>query len=236
MSEGSFILVVDDVAEARMLICKILQSKGFRTMEAGTGAEAIQAVENHPELDLVLLDIMLPDIDGYEVMEKIARFKEERNLKVLFVSGKKDKPGVIKALQLGGDDYLVKPIYPDALLGKISVILGKDEISEGYNKVRCAFRARLVNSKIQPDINVTELTEMTMLLRATAGFEEEMQIELDGKKLRKVLQQDGSLTLIVTACKRESLGKYFVRCRFVGLPEATCQQIRSLAIRGKLVT
>lgn len=236
MSLNTTVLIVDDVPEARTLMSKILRSKGIETLEAGTGAEALEMVEQHENIDLVLLDIVLPDMDGYEVVNHLLPYKEERNIKVCFVSGKKAKDGVIKAIKAGGDDYLVKPIFPDALLAKVSIILGKDTLSDGYNKVKCGFRASIVDSQIIPDIHVVEISEMSILLRTTAAFEEKMKIEIDSKKLRGHLKTETTFTLKVINCRRESTGKYFVRCGFVGMTEDISREIRALAIRGGFLT
>ena len=115
------VLVVDDVPEIRKLISKILTSKGYYTIEAETGQEAVQLIRQDKSIALVLLDIMLPDMDGYQVMEQLKPLKEERRLKVCFVSGKKEKDAVIKAVSLGGDDYIVKPIFPDVLIEKVNL-------------------------------------------------------------------------------------------------------------------
>ena len=215
---------------------KILKKKGFQTKEASTGKEAIEIIKNDKDIVMVLLDIMLPDMDGYEVLSKILPYKNERGFKVLFVSGKKDKDGVLRAIQSGGDDYLVKPVFPDALFAKISLLLGTDSIEQSYNEVKCAFSATLLASKIVPDLHVTELTELTILLRSTAAIKEDTQIEIGSKKLSYYLKHDGSYTLKVTKCTREAMGKYFIRCRFVGITEAITKEIRSLAIKGKLLS
>lgn len=232
----STVLIVDDVLEARMLMSKILRKRGYTTLEASSGREAVDLIKNNRDIALVLLDIMLADMDGYEVLSKVINIKEQRGFKVLFVSGKKEKDGVIKAIRLGGDDYLVKPVFPDMLLAKVTLLLGKKSPSDTYNEVKCAFTAKLIGSTVIPDIHVLELTELTILLRSTAGFRIDSQIEIDSRKLRYYLKNENSYTLMVTKCDRESIGKYLVRCRFVGIPESVTKAIRSLAIKGKLLS
>lgn len=230
------ILIVDDVPEARLLIGKILEKKGFHVLHAGSGEEAIELVKKEDQISLVLLDIVLPDMDGIAVMAKIKPLQEEKGFKVCFVSGKKERDSVMKAIQSGGDDYLVKPIYPDALVAKIQLLLGMKDSQDMFNAVKCGFDAEILDSKIMPDIHVTEISEMTVKFRSTAKIATNHKIELDGKKLRYYLRTDRALPLIVTHCEKEAMGKYRITCRFVGLSEQQQNSIRAIAIQGKFLS
>lgn len=227
------ILVVDDVPEARMLLTKILNKHEFCTLEASSGEEAVRLIEADKSISLVLLDIMLPDMDGYEVMDRIREFKNNRGFKVCFVSGMKEKDAVLRAISLGGDDYLVKPIYPDVLIQKVKSMLGLKSAEAQYNSVKCAFPCHLVASKVLPDMQVLELSETDILIRSSAGVLGDTQIEMGSKKLSYYLKHEGSFTLKVGKCERESYGKYLLRCRFVGLAESVRKAIRALTVKGK---
>lgn len=229
------ILIVDDVPETRAILAKIISKKQILALEASTGNEALVKIEKHPTIELVLLDIGLPDMDGYKVMEEINKLRENRNIKVLFVSGKKDKEDVVKAIQKGGDDYLVKPVYPDTLLSKISLLLNR-KLRDSFSSVKCGFSARMVDSDILPDLHVVELSEMTLVLRSTAAIREEVQIEIDSKKLNYYLKHDSTMTLKVSKCKKDAVGKYFLRCRFIGVSENVLKEIRALTIQGKFLS
>ena len=232
---GPMILVVDDMPDARLLLRKILEKKGFNTIEAATGAEALEIIENQ-YIDLMLLDLMLPDMTGLDIMSKIHEDKRDKGYKVIFISGNNERDIISKAMEMGGDDYLVKPIYPDALVSKVNIILGRNREVENFNKIRCSLKARLQNHDILPDIHIVELTEVTVVLRCTAMIRPEYQITIASDKFDRYLNLQGPYTIKVVECRRESNGKYYVTGRFVGIGEEFTKEVRKRAIQGKFLS
>lgn len=107
------ILIVDDEANVRRMLASLLESEGFRTREAGTGAEAIQAVEAS-EPEAVLLDLMLPGMNGLEALQ---RLRERRpDLSVVMMSGKATLRDAVEATKLGAFQFIEKPLTPEAVL------------------------------------------------------------------------------------------------------------------------
>ena len=229
------ILIVDDMPEARALMAKILRSQQFFTFEAGSGDQAVKIVRENEHLDLVLLDIVLPDITGYAVMEQLAPIKQLRPFKVCFVSGKKQKDEVLKAIEMGGDDYIVKPIFPDILIAKVYSLLGIRESGQRpeYRRITCGFRLKLMAQDVKPDLILLDLDEMNLRIRSTADIDIGTIIDVDSKKLREHLKIGSTLSLKVVRTSKETLGKYFWECSYVGQTDALATQIRSLAIKGK---
>ena len=230
------ILVVDDMQEIRLLVRRILMKRGFQVIEAANGKDAIAAVKEHEDLLLVFLDIMLPDMEGYDVMKAIQPLQEKHDFKVCFLSGKKEKDAVVKAIESGGDDYIVKPIYPENLLSKVGLLLKNIDLIEGFNHLKCKIRAKILYQTIVPDVEVRGIDELSVLLFSTAEIKPETKLELESPRLSELLDSEGFFSLKVNKCKRQATGKYFVRCRFVGLPEAVAKKIRTLAIRGEFIS
>ncbi|MCX2730523.1 response regulator transcription factor [Saccharopolyspora sp. NFXS83] len=115
------LLVVDDEPTVRELLAATLRFAGFRVTAAATGAEAVRAaVGERP--DLVLLDVMLPDVDGFEVLR---RLREERGgqVPVLFLTARDAPRDKVQGLTLGGDDYVTKPFDPEELIARIHAVL-----------------------------------------------------------------------------------------------------------------
>ncbi|SMF56359.1 response regulator [Pseudobacteriovorax antillogorgiicola] len=229
------ILIVDDMPEIRMLVKRTLKKAGFECVEASSGSQAIQTVKVQTDIVLVLLDIILPDIDGYKVMDTIEQIKGERDLKVCFMSGIKEKDSVVKAIKSGGADYIIKPIFPENLLSKVGILLKKPELIEGYSHLRVKIRAELLNLDICPDIEIRGIDELSVLLFSTAFIKPETQLEMQSKRLNQVLKAEGLYSLKVNKCRRDAFGKYSVRCRFIGLSETVAKEIRSMAIRGQFI-
>jgi DNA-binding response OmpR family regulator len=112
------ILIVDDDAALRAFVATVLEQAGYRTIEAGTGEDALEAVRaERPHL--LVLDVRLPGLSGYEVCHQVRREFGE-SLPILFVSGERmESFDRVAGLLLGGDDYLVKPFAPGELLARV---------------------------------------------------------------------------------------------------------------------
>lgn len=113
------VLVVDDEEDMRNLVEMYLLNSKYGCTQASNGTEAIQAIQSE-QIDVVLLDIMMPDQDGYEVCEKIRKFSD---VPIIFISAKGEEWDKVKALKLGGDDYVVKPYNPGELIARIEALL-----------------------------------------------------------------------------------------------------------------
>ncbi len=121
------ILVVDDEARIREVLEYALAKEGFRVTCVETGAAAIDAAAK-ADVDLVVLDVMLPEIDGLEVCRKI---RQTSRVPILFLSAKSEEIDRILGLELGGDDYLTKPFSPRELVARVRATLRRVEMDAG---------------------------------------------------------------------------------------------------------
>jgi two-component system sensor histidine kinase ChiS len=126
---SSYILLVDDVPSNIMLLEKILQDAGYTTASASSGKEALAMAEKSKPA-LVLLDVMMPDMDGFEVCQKMRTTKDLQTIPVIFLTALDDEESRIKGLQMMGDDYLTKPIHMELLLAKVASTLRLHRIRE----------------------------------------------------------------------------------------------------------
>jgi two-component system OmpR family response regulator len=113
------ILVVDDEAHIRDVVRYALERDGFEVVCASNGVEALEAVREHP-VDLVVLDVVMPELDGLSVCR---RLREERPLPIVFLSSRGEEVDRINGLELGGDDYVVKPFSPRELATRVKAVL-----------------------------------------------------------------------------------------------------------------
>lgn len=113
------ILIVDDEAKIRDVVASYLQKEHYRTCEATTGREALRQVEQG-DIDLCILDLMLPDISGEEVCRQVRRTSA---LPILMLTAKATEGDCIAGLALGADDYLSKPFSPRELVARVKAIL-----------------------------------------------------------------------------------------------------------------
>jgi len=108
------ILVVDDDADIRTLIQAVLETSGHEIMLASSGQEALNKLKRRP-YDLVVLDIMMPTMSGYEVLEQIRAMPSRAETPVIVVTAKHDPTGVMREVKGGAIDHLAKPFLPEEL-------------------------------------------------------------------------------------------------------------------------
>ena len=109
------ILVADDEAEIREVLRLYLEKEGYEIVEAADGTEAVRLIKEE-QIDLALLDIMMPGMDGYRVLRNV---REENNLPVIMLSAKSSDSDKILGLDLGADDYITKPFVPLEALARV---------------------------------------------------------------------------------------------------------------------
>lgn len=113
------ILIVDDEKQMRDLIQIMLQQEAHTTYEASNGQQALDILAQM-DIDLLLLDVMMPEMDGFVVCQRI---RETSNVPIIFLTAKDAKEDKVKGLRMGADDYIVKPFSGDELLARIEAVL-----------------------------------------------------------------------------------------------------------------
>jgi two-component system phosphate regulon response regulator PhoB len=127
------VLVVDDEPDITALVAYHLAKAGYRVSTASSGSEALKtAALERP--DLVVLDLMLPGVPGFKVLEELRRHDETRDMGVIILTAKRDEADRVQGLQLGADDYLAKPFSPEELVLRVGAVLrriGSPPVSSG---------------------------------------------------------------------------------------------------------
>jgi len=121
------ILVVDDERRMVGFIRLNLEQDGFEVIEAYNGTEALERLRDSLP-DLILLDVMMPDIDGFEVLRTI---REISQVPVIMLTAKGEEEDIVKGLELGADDYVTKPFSPRELVSRVKAVLRRGSIFEG---------------------------------------------------------------------------------------------------------
>lgn len=125
------ILVIEDDREIRDLIELYLKSNHYQVLLARDGQEGLELAEN-ANPDLVILDILLPQKNGFEVCHQI---RKKSNVPIIFLTCKQDSEDIIKGLNLGGDDYLTKPFDPGILIARVKALLRRSGTEEKRNLI-----------------------------------------------------------------------------------------------------
>ena len=124
------VVIVEDEADIREVIEYNLKREGYRTSSVADGEKALQLVRDTLP-DLVLLDLMLPGLDGLEVCQRLKSDSATRQVRIIMVTAKGEERDILMGLDLGADDYLTKPFSPKELLGRIRAVLRRGPLHEG---------------------------------------------------------------------------------------------------------
>lgn len=128
MAPQPLVLVVDDFDDGRELVAELLAGAGYRTLEAGSGPEALQKAAAEPP-DLVLLDLSLPGMDGWELARELRAAPAGERLRIVALTAHSGSRPRARALEAGCDEVLTKPCGPDALVSRVRALL--DQPREG---------------------------------------------------------------------------------------------------------
>jgi len=120
---GRKVLVVDDDVRNIFAVSSVLERRGMSVLSAGTGREAIATIESTPDLAIVLMDIMMPEMDGYETMQRIRQNPAMRRLPIIALTAKAMKGDRERCLEAGASEYLAKPVNTEQLLSALRMWL-----------------------------------------------------------------------------------------------------------------
>ena len=123
--KGKQILIVDDDIRNIYAIAQIIEERGMTVFEAENGREALEVLNQNPEIDLILMDIMMPEMDGYRAMEIIRKTPEISNIPIIVITAKAMKDDYHEALKQGANDYLSKPVDDTKLINLMKIWLSK---------------------------------------------------------------------------------------------------------------
>ena len=121
------VLVVDDEERMRKLISDFLKIKGYETVEAGDGEEAIDVFFAYKEIALIILDVMMPKMDGWEVLKTV---REHSKVPVIMLTARTEETDELKGFEYGADEYISKPFSPKILVARVEAILRRSGVNQ----------------------------------------------------------------------------------------------------------
>jgi CheY-like chemotaxis protein len=126
MENNKTIMVVDDNPDIITIVRTILEGKGFNVLSATSGAECLEALKSQRP-DLIVLDIMMPEMDGLEVLTRLKAMSEFANVPVVLLTAKVQYEDVLGGYKLGADYYITKPFTSTQLINGINLLLGENK-------------------------------------------------------------------------------------------------------------
>lgn len=221
------ILIVEDDPEVRRLLEMLLTRADFATLTAKDGAEALQALSSHTDIDAVLLDWMLPVMDGMDVLKEMKANGD--TTPVLMATAKTARQDIMEALNAGAVDYICKPIQREELSFKLNNILKLDREKA---KRHAALRKHINLNATVPFV-VTEVSDEKCRLEATFPVEPESVITIQSDEIatRLDLPRDHNFALRVIACEGNG-NRYCFEAAFTGLTPALKRKLRAVRQSG----
>ena len=129
------ILIIDDEDDIREILSYNLTKEGFKTLEASNGKDGIELAKKHLP-NLVILDVMMPEMDGIEVCEQLRADSKTSNIAVCFLTARSEDYSQIAGLDAGADDYVSKPIKPKVLMSRIKAILRRTGVNRPISSTK----------------------------------------------------------------------------------------------------
>ena len=128
---GAVILIVDDDSRNVFALNAVLRTKGYKTLAAGSAAEALSMLDSHAEISIILMDMMMPEMDGYEAIATIRRRETRNKLPIIAVTAQAMVGDREKCLAAGADDYLSKPVNID-MLERLLRVYGEEQYKQSF--------------------------------------------------------------------------------------------------------
>lgn len=129
------ILIVDDIAKNIQMAMNILKNEGYKMFYAKSGEMAINLIKEH-DFSLILLDIMMPNMDGFEVCSKLKSDAQTKDIPIIFLSGKDSSQDIELAYEIGGIDYVVKPFISIELITKVNTYVRLQELEKKFKTAK----------------------------------------------------------------------------------------------------
>ena len=127
------ILIADDEAHIRRLVCDFLRREGYEPLEAEDGEQALSVFHAHPDTALMLLDVMMPKRDGWEVCRAV---RETSNMPILMLTARSEEFDELMGFEAGADDYVTKPFSPSVLMKRVAALLRRAQAPDAGDSMQ----------------------------------------------------------------------------------------------------
>ena len=223
-------LVVEDEADIRELVSYNLTKAGYQVTSVVTGEEALVATENAPP-DLVVLDLMLPGMDGLTVCQRLKKDPKTDSIPIVMLTAKGEEADIVRGLNLGADDYITKPFSPRVMIARVQAVLRRASaaLGEQSNHEQAGRTIAIRNLVIRPrrhevsvdgkpiDLTATEFRVLVFLVENPGWVFTRNQI-LDGVHGDNYAITDRAVDVQIVGLRRKlgPAGRYIETVRGVG--------------------
>ena len=173
------VLVVDDESRMRKLVRDFLQREGYGVLEAGDGAEAMDIFYENKGIALIILDVMMPQMDGWQVCREI---RQTSDIPIIMLTARSDERDELQGFQLGVDEYISKPFSPKILVARVSAILRRTRGTDSQDKL-CAGSIEVDRAAHQVTVDGNEIELSYKEFELLTYFLENQGIALSREKI-----------------------------------------------------
>jgi diguanylate cyclase (GGDEF)-like protein len=168
------ILIVDDISDNRTILTRRFQRRGFDVVEADNGLTAIELIDKEP-FDLILLDVMMPGIDGIETLKRIRNQRSASALPVIMVTAKSESGNIVDALELGANDYVTKPVDFAVALARVNTQISRKRAEQQVARVNDELRKANEDLERRVEERTSRLIDANQRLKIEIADREESQ-------------------------------------------------------------
>ena len=244
------ILIVDDIPKNIQILGNILSKENYQIAYAQNGEQAL-SITRHQEFDLILLDIMMPGMDGFEVCEVLKQRKETSDIPVIFLTAKADMNSIVKGFAVGGQDYITKPFNASELLARAETHIQLHEqknalaelnekleekvrertqqLEEAYQRLNQLEKAKtdfldIISHELRTPLN--GITGLTTLLNLTGLNKEQQEYILYLEEVAKRLTRFSETAILITELKANRDQPNFLPTQVKYIMESALQQFK----------
>ncbi len=223
------IIIVDDDDDIRKYLTKVMEAASFNVFPCSSGKQLIELLKpDGVKIDLILLDLSMPDMNGLEVLKLIQPIKKAKCFKVCVISGYNDKKVIIKANELGADDYLTKPFDKELLLTRVKSLLEQQKVNSLEQIfIKSNFTASLLKSNIILDFNIVEMSENGIVFESIVNFKETAVVTFISKPLVASIHCEEELSVKVVKSRLDNKNKFIILGLFTEISEQAVQSIKN---------
>jgi two-component system sensor histidine kinase/response regulator len=231
------VIVVDDTPANLQLLTGMLKERGYKVRPVPSGKLALQAAKNDPP-DLILLDIMMPEMDGYEVCERLKADEKLREISVIFISALNETMDKVRAFDVGGVDYVTKPFQFEEVNARVSTHLElqrqRRKLKENYEQLRRLEELRdnlvhmIVHDLRNPLTGISGFLDLTLALEKETLTEDGLEYLQTAKRSTKAVIDMVSAVLDVSKMEAGEMKLHLAECDLVRIAADLMSDMQSL--------
>jgi signal transduction histidine kinase len=231
------VIIVDDTPANLQLLAGMLKERGYKVRPVPSGKLALQAAKNDPP-DLILLDIMMPEMDGYEVCERLKADEKLREIPVIFISALNETMDKVRAFGVGGVDYVTKPFQFEEVNARVSTHLElqrqRSRLKENYEQLRSleGLRDNLVHMIVHdlrsPLTGISGFLDLALALEKETLTEDGLEYLQTAKRSTKAVIDMVSAVLDVSKMEAREMKLHLVECDLVRMAADLISGMQSL--------